>query len=139
MIVGRLQRKSRLEQETKTPHPVDIAVGARVRTARVARGLSQAALAEQLGLTFQQVQKYERGANRISASKLVEIAQTLELAPAEFLQGLDTRPAQDLAPSTIGLPGAAELLASYARLSPQTRRALVRLARDLAGSEGMDS
>lgn len=124
-----------MEQDTKGPHPVDVAVGARVRTARVARGLSQAALAEQLGLTFQQVQKYERGANRISASKLVEIAQSLELAPAEFLEGLDSGAAQAPGPSAIGLPGAPELLASYARLPVHIRRALVRLARDLATAE----
>jgi transcriptional regulator with XRE-family HTH domain len=124
-----------LEQDTKSPHPVDIAVGARVRTARVARGLSQAALAEQLGLTFQQVQKYERGANRISASKLVEIARTLEVAPAEFLQGLDSDAVQALGPSTLSLAGAPELLASYAKLPPHIRAALVRLARDLAATD----
>ena len=56
------------------PHPVDVAVGARIRTIRKSRGLSQGALGAALGLTFQQVQKYERGANRVSASKLVEIA-----------------------------------------------------------------
>ena len=129
--------ETRLEHDTKTPHPVDVAVGARVRTARVARGLSQAALAEQLGLTFQQVQKYERGANRISASKLVQIAETLELAPAEFLEGLDSQSAQSTGPSAIGLPGAPELLASYARLPANVRTALVRLARDLAASEAV--
>ena len=60
-------------------HPIDRLVGGRVRERRLARGLTQADLAKALGLTFQQIQKYERGANRISASKLWEAALFLEV------------------------------------------------------------
>ena len=64
-------------ESSKSPNPVDLHVGGRVRMRRKMLGISQERLAEALGLTFQQVQKYERGANRISASKLYEIARFL--------------------------------------------------------------
>ena len=70
------------------PHPVDTHVGGVLRDLRTARGLSQSDLAVRLGLSFQQVQKYERGANRISASKLFELAQILGEDPAVFFAGL---------------------------------------------------
>jgi transcriptional regulator with XRE-family HTH domain len=68
---------------TDTPNPIDIFVGQRVRSRRKALGMSQEFLAGALGLTFQQVQKYERGANRISASKLAAIAKAQQ-APIAF-------------------------------------------------------
>ena len=70
-------------------HPVDRHVGTRLRLLRLQRGLSQKDIAEGLGLTFQQVQKYENGANRISASKLFEIAAVLDVSIADFFVGLD--------------------------------------------------
>lgn len=73
---------------TAGPHPVDVHVGRAVRWRRKLRGLSQQALAERIGLTFQQVQKYETGANRISASALHAIARTLEVPVAFFFDGL---------------------------------------------------
>ena len=73
---------------TKSPNPVDLHVGGRVRMRRKMLGVSQERLAEALGLTFQQVQKYERGANRISASKLYEIARFLSAPVAYFFEGL---------------------------------------------------
>jgi transcriptional regulator with XRE-family HTH domain len=69
-------------------HPVDEHVGARVRLLRRERGLSQEALGTQVGLTFQQIQKYERGANRISASKLYDIAAALGVDLVTFFEGL---------------------------------------------------
>lgn len=74
---------------TDTPNPVDLHVGARVRARRKLQGVSQEKLADALKLTFQQVQKYERGANRISASKLWDIGKVLGVAPAYFFEGLD--------------------------------------------------
>ena len=70
------------------PNPVDLHVGARIRMRRKLLGVSQEWLADQLGLTFQQVQKYERGANRVSASKLYEIARALQSSVAYFFEGL---------------------------------------------------
>src|ERR1700761_9231535 len=68
------------------PDPIDIEVGGRIRARRVALGISQTALAKALGLTFQQVQKYEKGANRVSASTLVRVAKELGVTVA-FLVG----------------------------------------------------
>ena len=70
------------------PNPVDLHVGARIRMRRKILGVSQERLAEDLGLTFQQVQKYERGANRVSASKLYEIARSLQSPVGYFFEGL---------------------------------------------------
>ncbi len=73
--------------EDNKSNPVDLHVGGRVRMRRKFLGLSQTDLAVALGLTFQQVQKYERGSNRISASKLFEIARTLKVPVAYFFEG----------------------------------------------------
>ena len=73
---------------TTGPHHVDLHVGALIRARRKALGISQSELADWLGLTFQQVQKYERGANRVSASKLYEIAKTLQVPVSYFFEGL---------------------------------------------------
>ncbi|WP_049758469.1 helix-turn-helix domain-containing protein [Phenylobacterium zucineum] len=70
------------------PDPIDVHVGLRVRLRRKALGLTQQSLAEALDLTFQQVQKYERGANRISASTLFRISQVLEVPVSYFFDGL---------------------------------------------------
>ncbi len=68
---------------TKSPNPVDIHVGSRIRLRRMMIGMSQERLGERLGLTFQQVQKYEKGANRVGASRLFAISRILEV-PVEF-------------------------------------------------------
>ncbi len=86
----------------KQPHPVDMLVGMRLRMFRNERGVSQSALANVLGLTFQQVQKYERGTNRISASKLFEISRFLGIRVADFYvdeQGSDLGSADDIGAS----------------------------------------
>ena len=70
------------------PNPIDVHVGSRIRLRRTLLGMSQERLAEAIGLTFQQVQKYERGANRVSASKLWEIAAALKTPVAYFYDGL---------------------------------------------------
>ena len=77
-------------------HPVDLYVGARLRIRRKVLGLSQTQLAEALGITFQQIQKYERGANRISASKLYEAARLLQSPVSYFFEGLDETRRDDL-------------------------------------------
>ena len=69
-------------------YPVDEHIGARIRAIRKAQGLTQDALAIRLGLTFQQIQKYERGINRISASRLFQIAQLLDASVSDFFEGL---------------------------------------------------
>lgn len=71
--------------EKKTPHAIDLQVGANIRQRRRALKMSQETLAHGVGLTFQQIQKYERGANRVSCSVLVQVAETLGVLPASLL------------------------------------------------------
>jgi transcriptional regulator with XRE-family HTH domain len=78
-----------MAKDTDTaPNPVDVHVGLRIRLRRKELGVSQEKLAEAIGLTFQQVQKYERAANRVSASKLYEMARALDTSTAYFFEGL---------------------------------------------------
>lgn len=71
----------------KTPDPIDRHVGSRVRMQRILMKMSQEKLGEALGLTFQQVQKYEKGTNRIGASRLQQISKTLNVPPSFFFEG----------------------------------------------------
>ncbi len=71
------------------PHPTDVHVGRKVREARAARSMSQEQLGKKLGISFQQVQKYEKGTNRIGASRLYEISQHLQTPVSYFFDGLD--------------------------------------------------
>jgi transcriptional regulator with XRE-family HTH domain len=72
---------------TKIPNPIDRYVGSRVRMRRMMLGMSQEKLGDAIGLTFQQVQKYENGANRIGASRLHQIAHALQVSPSFFFEG----------------------------------------------------
>lgn len=74
-------------QVKKDIHPVDIYVGAKLRAQRTLLGISQTELARAIGVTFQQIQKYEKGKNRVSASKLYEISKLLEVSFSFFLEG----------------------------------------------------
>ena len=78
------------QPEDRAPNPIDIHVGERIRRRRRSLGISQDRLAEEIGLTFQQVQKYERGANRVSASKLYQAARVLQAPVSYFFEGLPT-------------------------------------------------
>src|SRR5271167_379014 len=110
-------------------------MGQRIRERRRGLGLSQTHLAEALGITFQQVQKYERGANRVSFSRLMAIADVLGYTIYELTEGLDpARPAPDMvrAQSLAGQQGAYELLEAYAALAKPLRKAILAHAQDLA-------
>src|SRR5437868_5834025 len=75
-------------QNPRMGHPTDVHVGAELRTLRVERGLSQTGLAELVGLSFQQIQKYETGSNRVSISRLVDLAKALKVPIRVFFDGL---------------------------------------------------
>ena len=77
----------------KNPNPTDQHVGARIRMQRMVRGLSQTELGNAVGVTFQQMQKYEKGANRVSASRLHQLANVLEVAPDFFFEETQTKKA----------------------------------------------
>ena len=69
-------------------HPIDIHVGQKLRDKRIAKGLSQDQIAGRVGITFQQIQKYEKGLNRIGASRLFEFSQILGMKPGDFFEGM---------------------------------------------------
>ncbi|MFN3524036.1 MAG: helix-turn-helix domain-containing protein [Phenylobacterium sp.] len=125
------------ETSTKTPDPMDVALGAAVRIRRRTIGMSQEALAEQCNVSFQQIQKYENGANRISFSRLVQIARALRCRVVDLLDVLDTPDHEGGADidllSRMRTPGALELLAAYERLSPEGRATLVNFLRAVSG------
>ena len=85
--MAKRQRKSSGRMASKGfPNPIDVHVGGRIRLRRTLLGISQARLAEAIGLTFQQIQKYERGINRVSSSRLVDLANALDVAIPYFFE-----------------------------------------------------
>jgi len=116
-------------------HPVDVHVGKRVRHRRWMVGKTQQQLAEQVGIKFQQIQKYETGMNRISASRLWDIADALTAPVSFFFEGIDAKVDAAGADGT-GVPGdilgdkeALELVRSYYAMPENQRRRLFELAR----------
>ena len=128
-----------MRAEDASPNPVDIHVGLVIRQRRKALSISQQALAECVGITFQQIQKYERGANRVSASMLHRIANALRCEPGAFFMGLpsngDSRATND--PEGFGhtgreflaAEGGLELARAYLAMRPDYRRAVLAAAR----------
>jgi transcriptional regulator with XRE-family HTH domain len=113
-------------------------VGAKVRVFRINRGISQTALAEKLGVTFQQVQKYEKGANRIGASRLSQIATALDISIADLFEPSREKKAADIdSPfKLLAEPGALRVLKAYVQTSdPAVRRAIVNLIEGIASRE----
>ena len=101
---------------TRKSGPLDAMVGARIRMLRVNRGMSQTMLAERIGVTFQQVQKYERGANRVVASRLSRIASVLGVSVGELFESSRTEsPGLNSSIPLLAEPGALRVLKAYAR------------------------
>lgn len=117
-------------------HPVDVHVGKRIRHRRWMNGTTQQQLAEKVGIKFQQIQKYETGMNRVSASRLWDIAHALDVDISFFFEGLETGEAgttQSNIPSDImSDKEALELLRSYYAIPEAQRRRLFELARVLS-------
>ena len=107
-------------------HPIDVHVGSRIRLRRTLLGLSQEKLGEMIGLTFQQVQKYERGSNRVGASRLFDLSRVLDVPMAFFFEEMD-----DSKPSRPGRRrGAGEERSGYtASGTPITKRETLELVR----------
>jgi transcriptional regulator with XRE-family HTH domain len=126
----------------RRPHEVDIHVGQRLRMRRTLLGLSQGELARQVGLTFQQIQKYERGANRIGASRLAEFAAVLDVSPGWFFEDMPqggsaaARGARAIARAGLGELGgreALELVRLYHRVKDRrVRERILALLRAVA-------
>ena len=117
-------------------HPVDVHVGKRIRHRRWLVGMTQQQLAEQVGIKFQQIQKYETGANRVSASRLWDISEALDVPVSFFFEGLDAeaRTAHgDAVPADLmGDKEALDLVRSYYAIPENQRRRLFELARVLS-------
>ena len=134
------------------PNPIDMHVGARLRLRRTLLGLSQEKLGEAIGLTFQQVQKYERGANRIGASRLFDIARVLDVPIGYFFEEMSDDTAKKSPSQLIGRDDelepepyekdpmarreTLELVRAYYKISdPQLRRRLFDMTKALARAE----
>lgn len=131
------------------PHPVDLHVGRRVRLRRTLLCISQDALGERVGLTAQQIQKYERGENRIGASRLFDLSRALEVPPSFFFDDLPDIPetAPGIGSATPALDITAinnretlDLVDAYYRIDdPDLRRRFVELAKGIAAVVEVDS
>jgi transcriptional regulator with XRE-family HTH domain len=127
-------------------HPIDKHVGTKLRLRRTELGMSQSTLAEALGLTFQQVQKYEKGANRIGAGRLQQIAQILQTPVESFFEGLPHEPGRRRVPidapdmqyvaDYLATADGHELAKAFMQIpNPKLRRSIVKLVEQLAATE----
>lgn len=120
------------------PDPIDVEIGRRIKLRRVAAGVTQTDLAVRLGISFQQVQKYERGANRVSAAMLVQTAEFLGTTAAQLMgEAPDAREAEDRL-TLLATPGALPLLEVFARIQPSLRGAVLQLVRVMADEADLD-
>lgn len=141
-----------VEKGSRRANPLDIHVGSRVRLQRMLLGMSQEKLGEQLGLTFQQIQKYEKGINRIGASRLYELARVLGVSVEFFYEdapgtassnksavsssGFGERQADRYVVDFLSSREGVELNKAFVKITdPKVRRSIVDLVRTLAGDD----
>ena len=121
------------------PHHVDVHVGKRIRHRRWLVGMTQQQLAQSVGIKFQQIQKYETGANRVSASRLWDISETLDVPVSFFFEGIENLEKPDSAVGADAVPSdlmgdkeALDLIRTYYSIPENQRRRLFDLARVLS-------
>ena len=126
----------------KLSKPVDVHVGAKVRARRLELGMSQEKLGDAIGLTFQQVQKYERGSNRIGSSRLVQIANALEVPPTYFFEGgpgqtkaNSKNVSMDYVSNFINSRDGLALIKAFSKLPTSLRRSIVELVEKISENE----
>ena len=129
-------------EKLEEPHPVDIHVGRRVQEKRLGLGLTQSALARALGVSFQQVQKYEKGTNRVSASKLFEMADFMKVEIPYFFSGFRVAQAgvgEEEAPAFDHEPRMTKHSVEIARLAPhlplRNQKLILDMMREMLGLE----
>ena len=127
--------------DERAANAIDRKVGQRVRTRRLEIGMSQEKLAELLGVTFQQVQKYEKGVNRIAVSRLWDISVALEMPVSRFFETVTARGVaegrQEYVDDALATPEGAQLMAMFASIKSQKlRRKVLELVRTLTEDEG---
>ncbi|PZP84787.1 MAG: transcriptional regulator [Azospirillum brasilense] len=135
-----------------TPHPVDVHVGRRLRLKRTILGLSQEAVGKEIGVTFQQIQKYERGINRMGASRLYDFARALRVPISYFFEGFGDYANDELNAYALGEPAAQgyeheqvnnretlEVMRAYYRIkSPAVRKRIIELIKAMADENSDD-
>jgi transcriptional regulator with XRE-family HTH domain len=147
-IVVKRKKRPETRMTKKAPNPIDKHVGARVRMRRMMIGMSQEKLGEKLGITFQQIQKYEKGTNRVGASRLQQIATSLSVPPSFFFEGA---PVPDSAEAGGGFsePSSPAYVSDFLATSdglaltkafmkikdPKVRRRIVDLVESMVGEE----
>ena len=130
--------------KTKVPNSIDIHVGSRLRMRRMMLGMSQEKLGEAFGLTFQQVQKYEKGTNRISASRLQQAAQILDVSVPFFFEGapgghtlVGNAPSSAYVNEFVSSEDGLRLIKAFTRIPrPAVRHRIVNLVHEIASGEG---
>jgi transcriptional regulator with XRE-family HTH domain len=144
-MVGRNIEETR-KMTKKAPDPTDKHVGSRVRMRRMMLGMSQEKLGDALSLTFQQVQKYEKGTNRIGASRLQQISRILQVPPAFFFEGapnsgmmaddLEAAPSPTYVSDFLATSDGLSLTKAFMRIpDPKLRRRIVDLVQQIAGED----
>ena len=144
---SRVRRRTKKQTSRKGPNPIDIHVGARVRLRRNLLGLTLQTLAKAVGVAYQQLQKYERGVNRIGASRLFNLSRVLDVPISYFFEdlspaaagggkrrtrGLSEAPAAVLEPDSLSKPETVELIRAYYRVTdPQLRKRFLDLLKAL--------
>lgn len=133
-----------MPENKKKPNPIDVHVGGRIRLRRNMLGMSQERLGEQLGITFQQVQKYEKGTNRVGASRLQAISSILEVPAAYFFEnapgaaatGLEEEHQPNYVVDFLSSSEGLKLNRAFVRISdPKVRGRIIDLVRALADDE----
>ena len=140
---SRVRRPVKKQTSRGGPHPIDVHVGFRLRLRRNLLGMSQTALGKAIGLTFQQIQKYERGVNRVSASRLFNLSRVLDVPVSFFFEdlspaaagggkrrarGLSEAPASALEPDALSKRETVELIRAYYRVTdPKLRKRVLDL------------
>ncbi len=136
-----MRRISRREEQAASSmtNDIDLHVGKRLRRRRRLLGLTQQQLAESVGIRFQQIQKYECGANRVSASRLFELAESLDVPVQYFYEGLSQRDQVDndtrLSADILSQKETMDLIRAYYRLGERPRKRLLELAKSLEPDE----
>lgn len=125
-----MAKRNATQTDPRAATEIDRHIGARIRARRLEMRMSQEHLADSIGVTFQQIQKYEKGINRVSAAMLYRIAQTLDVQISAMMPRVkssapDTNPIDD--------PTLSDMIPAIARLNPEGRRLLLDLARTMSG------
>jgi transcriptional regulator with XRE-family HTH domain len=140
----RLREYFEMALKTKVPNPIDKHVGSRLRMRRVMLGMSQEKLGDAFGLTFQQVQKYEKGVNRMGASRLQQAAQILDVSVPFFFEGApgghkmgEGAPSPTYVNEFVSSEDGLRLIKAFIRIArPALRHRIVNLVQEIAGGDG---